>query len=265
MDLSELIRGKAYELGATGVGICNPNALPHNVVSLNNMLPGCRSVVCIMFAHSETALDSSDIYLKQYETSFCYGEVARISQHLTRYLEERGYQAVAVPAFIPLDMADEKMGMVGAVDWKQAAVESGLASWGKSGLAVHPHFGPRMRLGGLITTAVLAPSERLDFSPCENCQNCIKACPVGALLGDGELDKQRCGKHIMAYGMRAFTRLLREVATAKSEASIKEAIYSHRTRELWQAFETGNYYYCWTCQSSCTVGKSHTNKHTKNP
>ena len=44
--------------------------------------------------------------------------MARISHQLTRYLEAEGYQAVAVPAFVPLDMGDSKMGMVGAIDWK---------------------------------------------------------------------------------------------------------------------------------------------------
>ncbi len=221
MDLTELVRTKAYELGAEEIGICQAKALPKNLTSLNKMLSGCRSVVCIMFAHSETALASSDIYLKQYETSFCYSEVTRISQQLARYLEREGHQAVAVPAFLPLDMADGKMGMVGAVDWRQAAVESGLAIWGKNGLAVHPRFGPRMRLGGLITTAQLETDYKLDFSPCGNCQICIEACPAKALLGDGEVDKQRCGKCILTYGLRAFTRLLRETAMAESEANIK--------------------------------------------
>jgi epoxyqueuosine reductase QueG len=161
-------------------------------------------------------------------------------------------------------MADGKMGMVGAINWKQAAVESGLASWGKSGLVINPRFGPRMRLGGLITTAELKTDEKLDFSPCGNCQSCIESCPTGALLGDGQIDKKRCGEYILSYGLRAFTRLLTDVATVKDEASIKEIICSYRTRELWQSLETGNYYQCWTCQSSCPAGSGHLDVGVKN-
>ncbi len=91
------------------VGICSPLALPHNIAFLEAMLPGCHSVVCIMVPHSETALASSDVYLKQYDTIFCYSEVARISHQLARYLETKGYQSVAAPAFLHLDMSDEKM------------------------------------------------------------------------------------------------------------------------------------------------------------
>ena len=255
MDLSEQLKTETCDLGPAEIGICTPLALPHNMDSLESMLPKCRSVVCIAFPHSETALASPDIYLKQYDTIFCYSEVARISHQLARYLETKGHQAVAVPAFIPLDMSDATMGMVGAIDWKRAAVESGLASRGKSGLALTPRFGPRVRLGGLITTAELKSGEKLDFSPCGDCQLCIESCPARALLGDGWMDKKRCGEHILSYGLCAFTRLLVDISTAGEEAAVKEIIYSYRTRELWQALETGSYYYCWSCQSSCPVGQ----------
>lgn len=254
MDLSERLKIKACELGAVEVGICAPLALPANMTSLDRMLPGCRSVVCTMFPHSATALASSDICLKQYDTNFSYSEVARISHQLARYLEAEGYQAVAVPAGIPLDMSDDKMGLVGAVDWRKAAGESGLASRGKSGLAVNRRFGPRVRLGGLITTAELMPDEKLDFSPCDNCQLCIESCPAGALLGEGQIDKKRCREHTLSYGLGAFAQLLVDVATAKDKSSAKEVVRTYRTRELWQALETGNYYYCWTCVTSCPVG-----------
>ena len=255
MDLSEQIKSKARELGAVEVGICTPLALPHNTASLERMLPKCRSVVCIMFPHSETALASSDVYLKQYDTVFCYNEVARVSHYLVHFLEAEGYQAVAIPAFIPLDMGDDKMGMVGAIDWKQAAVESGLANWGKSGLVVNPRFGPRIRLGGVVTTAKLKPDEKREFSLCGNCQVCIDSCPASALLENGQIDKKRCGEHIFSYGLRGFTRLLVDIAKAKDKATAKESVYNYRTREIWQTFQSGNYYNCWTCQSCCPVGK----------
>ncbi|MFQ5925499.1 MAG: 4Fe-4S binding protein, partial [Dehalococcoidia bacterium] len=211
-----------------------------------------------MFPQSATALASSDICLKQYDTHFSYSEVARISHQLARYLEAEGYRAVAVPAGIPLDMSDDKVGMAGAIDWRKAAGESGLASRGKSGLAVNRRFGPRFRLGGLITTAELKPDEKLDFSPCDNCELCVESCPVGALLGEGQIiDKKRCREHALSYGLRAFAQLLVDVATAKDKSSAKEVIHTYRTRELWQALETGNYYYCWTCLASCPVGKTH--------
>jgi len=256
MELGEELKARARELGAAGAGICAISALPQNMSSMQKMLPECQSVVCIMFPHSGTALASPDIYLKQYDTIFCYTEVSRISHQLARYLETREYQAVAVPAFVPLDMSDGKMGMTGAIDWKQAAVESGLAVWGNNGLAVNPRLGSRTRLGGIITTAILKPDKKIAYSPCSNCQLCVESCPAGALFGNGKIDKKRCGDHIFAYGLRAFTRLLVDVAKAVDEENAREAIYSRRTRELWQSLETGNYYSCWTCQNCCPAGEN---------
>jgi epoxyqueuosine reductase QueG len=219
------------------------------------MLPGHRSVVCIIVPQSQTALASNDLHVKQYDTLFTYEEVFRVSHRLARRLDEEGYLSLAAPAFLPLDMADGKLGMVGAIDWKRAAVECGLAARGKSGLAISPRLGPRIRIGGVITIAGLDPDERLDFSPCEHCQACVKACPVGALLGEGQIDKKKCAESVLRYGLRAFTRLLEEVASARGERRAKEIVRSYRTRELWQALETGNYYYCWACQSPCPVGE----------
>jgi hypothetical protein len=68
------------------------------------------------------------------------------------------------------------------------------------------------------------------------------------------VDKRRCGEVLFTYGLRAFTRFLRELAAARDEAEQKKLIYSQRVRELWQTFQTGDYYYCWECQAACPVG-----------
>lgn len=251
-DISEQVKTEARRLGAGDVGICSPSALPDNLSSINSMLPACRSVVCITYPHS-SALFSSDMYLKQYDTGFTYGEVARISHYLTRFLEGLGFSAIAVPAFLPIDMADSKLGMVGAIDWRRTAVESGLTARGRSGLAISPRFGARMRIGGVITTAELKPDRRLEWSPCDGCQRCIESCPAGALSATGT-DKKLCGDRIFTYGLRAFTRLFMNLVRARDDASAKAIVYSRQTRELWQALESGNYYSCWECQSVCPAG-----------
>lgn len=255
-SLSQRVKARARELGPVEVGICASGSLTGNHDSLDRILPGHRSVVVVLFPHSEAALSSADLEEKKYDTLFCYHEAGRVSQYLARYLEAEGYASAAVPAFLPLDMSDEKMGMVGAVDLRRAAVESGLGGWGKNGLLVNARVGPRLRLGGLVTAAELEPDKRLASSPCvEKCRLCLDACPPHALLGDGKIDRKLCGEELFTYGLRAFTRLLRDVATVRNEEEARELLYTQRTREIWQALESGSYYHCWTCQSVCPVGK----------
>ncbi|MFC1919533.1 4Fe-4S double cluster binding domain-containing protein [Chloroflexota bacterium] len=255
-DLSRNVKSRSREFGILETGICSSSALPENRASLDQILPGHRSVVCILVPHCQAALASHDLSVKQSDTAFTYEEVTRTGHLLARYLESEGHPSVSVPAYLPLDMSDDKLGMVGAIDWRRAAGLSGLAVRGESGLAVNPRYGPRMRIGGVLTTAELKPDKPLDSSPCEGCRLCVKACPAGALKGEGQIDRRLCGENLFASGLRAFTRLLVAVATAESKEKAKEVVYSQRAREVWQALETGSYYSCWACQNACPVGQA---------
>jgi epoxyqueuosine reductase QueG len=64
---------------------------------------------------------------------------------------------------------------------KLSAFEAGIGAYGRSGLILHPALGNRLRLGVILTDAVLEPDGRLEgFEPCESCDLCIKACPAKA-------------------------------------------------------------------------------------
>jgi len=64
---------------------------------------------------------------------------------------------------------------------KLSAYEAGIGVYGRAGFIIHPVLGSRIRLGGILTDAVLEPDGRLEgFDPCENCDLCIKICPAQA-------------------------------------------------------------------------------------
>lgn len=64
---------------------------------------------------------------------------------------------------------------------KLCAYEAGIGVYGRSGLIIHPILGNRIRIGAILTDAVLKADGRLeDFHPCENCEICIKMCPAKA-------------------------------------------------------------------------------------
>jgi len=64
---------------------------------------------------------------------------------------------------------------------KLSAYEAGLGVYGRAGFIIHPVLGSRMRLGGILTDAVLEPDGCLeDFDPCEDCDLCIRSCPAQA-------------------------------------------------------------------------------------
>ncbi|UCG58400.1 MAG: tRNA epoxyqueuosine(34) reductase QueG [Phycisphaerales bacterium] len=71
------------------------------------------------------------------------------------------------------------------------AVRAGLGFIGRNHLLIHPTLGPQMFLGEVITTVKLRSDEAIG-ADCSDCDNCIAACPTGALLPDGQFDARKC-------------------------------------------------------------------------
>lgn len=249
------IRRLARELGAVAEGVATAeNLIGRKAIALD-ILPSARSIVVIACGHSRAALDSKNLQIKQNDTIATYEKVRDISKQLAMALEKQGYGAVAIPAFIPMDMSDGKQGMVGAVDLRRAAVEAGIGNYGKSGLVLVKGFGPRVRLGAVLTTASLKPTTKKTRFPCPtDCQICMLGCPSKALLGGGQVDKRACGRVVFEFGLRGMTKFVGGMLNASPEERT-EMLKSHPFRELWQTLVSGNYYYCFECQALCPIGK----------
>lgn len=254
VSLSELAQ-IARSHGAPLCGAARAGELAGNREEIRKILPGARSVVVVAAPHSRSAIESADVQAAQYDTIHTYGEAARASHAVARRLEREGHRAVAVPAFIPIDMAPPKHGMVGAVDWRRAGARAGIGGYGESGLLVTREFGPAVRVGGVLTDAEIPPDDPLPETPCTRCNRCVDACPTGALTGSGRIDRKKCGERIFSGGYRAWRKFLLELIEATPERR-REMTGGQVSLELWQNFMTGNYYYCFACQSACPVGRT---------
>ena len=76
----------------------------------------------------------------------------------------------------------------------------GIGKVEKNGLLFHSKYGPRLMLGGIVTTAKL-PSMAWpegDEKGCpEGCYVCQEECPVRAIDRSGRVDRIACIKHSM--------------------------------------------------------------------
>ncbi len=76
----------------------------------------------------------------------------------------------------------------------------GIGRTGRNGLLFNSQYGPRLMLGGLVTTAALpdlAWPKKEDAGCPEGCFVCQEACPVGAIERSGRVDRLACIKHSM--------------------------------------------------------------------
>ena len=72
------------------------------------------------------------------------------------------------------------------------AQRAGLGFIGKNHMLIHPELGGQILLGELLTTLELTPDVPLEKQSCGSCGKCIRACPTGALSGDGSFDARKC-------------------------------------------------------------------------
>ncbi len=240
----------AMDHGADLVGIVKVEDLTEHSERIERLLPGARSVLVIATGHSLASLRSGANELAQFDTIHAYNECARAPHAAARLLETRGSLSAAVPAFIPLDMDEPGKGMRGEICWRRAGVRAGLGSYGESGALVTKEYGQAVRLSGVVTTAELIQDEPLKEDVCDHCMRCVEACPVNALSGNGKINKKLCGDRIFRFGFRYFHKVMQGML-GKPTDELREIVQGSGLRQLWQTFMTGNYYYCFKCQSQC--------------
>jgi epoxyqueuosine reductase QueG len=174
-------------------------------------------------------------------------------------LTKKGFKAVSVPAFLPVEMSKETSGLKGEVSLRHAAQCAGLGEIGLNRLLITPEYGPRVRLGALITNADLTPDKPLKEKLCkrEKCAACIKACPVGAISTQGEVNVFKCAPNNLKYFIPGAGAAVKKLA--EKNAGWKEIYEFARSPEAWkilQVLTTGMIYNCFNCMTSCPIGKT---------
>jgi epoxyqueuosine reductase len=153
-------------------------------------------VIVIAIALPVTAFEAAPS--REYSISYIVAnkELDRIAFRIAKYLQNRGYKALHVPASPPYDL--EKM--MGDLSHRHAANLAGIGVFGKNSLILSPKYGGRIRLVSIITDAPLETDRMLRLDLCKNCVRCIRACPARALKSDGIVDKQSCDRRHIEIG-----------------------------------------------------------------
>lgn len=196
--LTASVKELAHSLGADLVGVAQADSFMEAPKGHRpeDLLRGARSVI-VMAIH---LLDASFELAPNREYAITYNtvnqELNRIAFRVGRFLQDKGYRALQVPASPPYDMERN----MGDLSHRHAGKLAGIGVFGKNSLLLSTKFGSRIRLVSVITDASLKADTPLDIDLCNDCDKCLRACPVGALKGERIVDKPKCDAYHVEVG-----------------------------------------------------------------
>lgn len=103
-----------------------------------------------------------------------------ITLRLSGYISGRGFSSLVIPASLRVDTSKE----LGHASHKAFACAAGVGWIGRNGLLINPIYGPRIRLGTVLTDMPLNPGKPME-NQCGPCRLCVDSCPSGALKFSG--------------------------------------------------------------------------------
>lgn len=108
--------------------------------------------------------------------------VDQISLRIVLAINKNGYNAYSIAS--SQSIPTSSVPYSGVFPHKTGAVLAGMGWIGKNGLFIHKDFGPRVRLGTVLTDFEIASEYTVLESKCGSCNRCVSACPAFALTGN---------------------------------------------------------------------------------
>lgn len=192
------VKQLAHSLGADLVGVARAESFMEAPEGHRpeDLLRGARSVIVLAIHLLDASLESAPNREYSVTYSVVNRELDRTAFLVAKFLQDKGYRALQVPASPPYDVSSN----MGDLSHRHAGYLAGLGVFGKNSLLLTTKFGPRIRLVSIITDAPLTPDKPLNLDLCNDCHKCIQACPAGALKGERIVDKLKCDAHHVEVG-----------------------------------------------------------------
>ena len=195
------VKRAALEMGADVVGIGNIERWANAPLQMDpkQIMPECKSIIGMVFRVERGSLRGIEegTFFSNY-SAMGYGGITYIYMpmtviNLSKFIEDQGYEAIpmghqsdwrAVDTFGNLRSNYSRPVRPGQacpdimIHLRLAAYLCGLGEIGLSKMFISPQFGPRCRIGIVLTDVELEPDPIYDGPQlCNRCMACVKACP----------------------------------------------------------------------------------------
>lgn len=202
MNNQQEIEKMILESGVAKVGFCQlKDVLPEEFKHL-------KSGISIAIRLSDQVISDIDLengpthtYFHHYRTVNAF--IDQVSFKITNQLQQWGYLSMAIPASQSIN--DKGWHYRALFQHRTAATRAGTGWIGKSACLVTEEFGPRVRLGTILTNMKFNYDTPITTSQCGNCNLCMTSCPAKALKGgtwtagmerEAFIDPEKCSNHM---------------------------------------------------------------------
>lgn len=191
-----------YALNVVGVdklGVANIERFDNAPADMHprNIMPKVRSVVVFLkriIRGTSRGIDEGTHWPSYHIYSYAgLNHMLGVANYkLARFIEQHGYDATSIPGIA----TSREFGPAApppapglparevVVHHRIAATLAGLGEMGWSKVFMTKEFGPRQRLGLLLTDAELEPDPIETGVLCDRCKRCVAECPAGAISRD---------------------------------------------------------------------------------
>ena len=195
MITSTEIKELAKELGADLCGIASIDRFKDSPTGFHptDVYRNTNSVISIACRIPESSMNIASPYPYTAIENIVSARISQIALSLTLYLEKNGYHALLIPSD-PYDYWDaETLTGKGILSLKHLGYKAGIGTIGKNSLLCNNEYGNLIKLGAVITDAVLAADPIVTANLCKDtCTLCIESCPVGAIGLNKEVSQEKC-------------------------------------------------------------------------
>lgn len=202
MSKQEALTNIMLDFGVAKVGFSNlEDILPEGYKHL-------KSGITLVVRLSDQVIHEIDVeagpthmYFHHYRTVNAFIDQATLK--LCNALQQWGYLAMPIAASQTINK--DGWNYNGLFPHRTGATRSGLGWIGKNCCLITEDFGPRVRLGTVLTNMDFDYGTPIETSECGECNLCVKACPANALKGNSWhagierqelLDPKICSDHM---------------------------------------------------------------------
>jgi len=218
MDWAEDLKATARTAGADLVGVADLGPFKTRETRLPpHVLERFPKAISVAVHLDDTIIESIEeapthLYAQHYRT--VNATLDHLTAELVQWITSQDCSAYAIPASQIVDECN----LLGSISHKAVARLAGIGWQGKSLLIVSPQYGPRIRLGTVLTDMPLTFDKPLK-NRCGTCKECAKACPASAIK-----NVRTEGRYANREEALHFSRCVEQTRTFKTRLGIEAQI-----------------------------------------